>query len=232
MERFHINYSKKKIPIPTEKEYKIQLITKVVSFTKRIRWKALEFLGKVGSNEKETFVFKLGKCPLSVDELAEFGSHLSTMVHKIEFRPARNSLFSKLKDDVKVINNTKEVLVNGDKSRNTYKMNKKAYNKYLIENITKPFKKTNKNKVNKINSEAKKIAEKQKLDDRIQQLQGTEAIILVRDYKEAFPNSPSFRLINPTKLEIGKISKQIFGKINKSLLSNTKVSQWKTLQMP
>ena len=231
MERL-FNYSKKKIPIPTEKEYKIQLITKVVSFTKRIRWKALEFLGKVGSNEKETFVFKSEKCPLSVDELAEFESDLSTMVHNIEFRPVRNSFLSKLKDGVKVINNTKEVLVNGDKSSNTYKMNKKAYNKYLIENITKPFKKTNKNKVNKINSEAKKIAEKQKLDDRIQQLQGTEAIILVRDYKEAFPNSPSFRLINPTKLEIGKISKQIFGKINKSLLSNTKVSQWKTLQMP
>ena len=26
MERFNINYSKKNIPIPTEKEYKIQLI--------------------------------------------------------------------------------------------------------------------------------------------------------------------------------------------------------------
>ena len=197
MERFNINYSKKKIPIPTEKEYKIQLITKVVSFTKRIRWKALEFLGKVGSNEKETFVFKSGKCPLSVDELAEFESHLSTMVHNIEFRPASNSLFSKLKDDVKVINNTKEVLVNGDKSSNTYKRNKNAYNKYVIEDITKTYLKNNKNKVNRINSEAKKITLKLKLDDRIQQLQGTEVLISVKNHKEAFLNSPSSRLINP-----------------------------------
>ena len=140
------------------------------------------------------------------------------MVHNIEFRPVRKNL----KDDVKVVNNTKEVLVNVDKSTNTCKMNKDEYNKYLTENITKTYKK-NKNKVNRINSEAKSI--KLKLDDRIQQLQETEAFISVKDHKEGFPNSPSFRLINPSKSEIGKISKHILDKINKSLLSNTKVNQ-------
>ena len=106
-------------------------------------------------------------------------------------------------------------------------MNKSAYNKYLTKNITKTYKKPNKSKVNRINSEAKRIAEKLKLDDRIQQLQETEAFISVKDHKEGFPNSPSFRLINPSKTEIGKISKYILDKINKSLLSNTKVNQWK-----
>ena len=104
------------------------------------------------------------------------------------------------------------------------KMNKHAYNKYLTDNINKTYKKT-KNKVNRINSEAKTIAEKLELDDRIQQLQETEAFILVKDLKEGFPNSPSFRLINPSKSEIGKISKHILDKINKSLLSSTKVNQ-------
>ena len=61
----------------------------------------------------------------------------------------------------------------------------------------------------------------------MQQLQETEAFISVKDHKEGFPNSPSFRLINPSKSEIGKISKHILDKINKSLLSNTKVNQWK-----
>ena len=91
--------------------------------------------------------------------------------------------------------------------------------------LTKTYKKTNKNKVNRINSETKRIAEKLKLDDRIRQLQ--ETFISVKDHKEGFPNSPSFRLINPSKSEIGKISKPILGKINKSLWSNTKVNQWK-----
>ena len=56
-------------------------------------------------------------------------------------------------------------------------MNKSAYNKYLTKNITKTYKKPNKNKVNRINSEAKAIAEKLKLHDKIQQLQETEAFI-------------------------------------------------------
>ena len=59
------------------------------------------------------------------------------MIHNIGFRLVRNNFLSKLKDDVKVINNTKEVLVNADKSTNTYKMNKIAYSNYLTENITK-----------------------------------------------------------------------------------------------
>ena len=49
-------------------------------------------------------------------------------------------------------------------------MNKHAYNKYLTDNINKTYKKT-KNKVNRINSEAKTIAQKLELDDKIQQLQ-------------------------------------------------------------
>ena len=66
-----------------------------------------------------------------------------------------------------------------------------------------------------MNSEAKCIAEKLKLDDRIQQLQETEAFISVKDYKKEFPNSPSFRLINTSKSEIGKIREHIVDKINK-----------------
>ena len=62
------------------------------------------------------------------------------MIHNIDFRPVRNNFLSKLKDDVKVFTNTKEVLVNADKSTNTYKMNKNAYSKYLTENINKTYK--------------------------------------------------------------------------------------------
>ena len=47
------------------------------------------------------------------------------------------------------------------------KINKHAYNKYLTENINKTYKKNNKNKVNRTNSEAKTIAEKLELDDKI-----------------------------------------------------------------
>ena len=35
------------------------------------------------------------------------------------------------------------------------------------------------------------------------------------------------RLINPSKSDIGRISKQVIGKINLKLISDTKVNQWK-----
>ena len=70
----------------------------------------------------------------------------------------KNNFFSKLKADLKLIDNTKELLVNVDKSINIYKMNKDVYNKYLTENINKAYKKANKYEVNRINSKRKKIA--------------------------------------------------------------------------
>ena len=48
-----------------------------------------------------------------------------------------------------------------------------------------------------------------------------------KNHKKGFPNSPSFRLINKSKSQIGKISKHILDKINKLLLNNRKVNQWK-----
>ena len=72
MERFDINYSKKNIPLPSEKQYKLQLISKVESVIKRMRWKAMQFLGKLDQNGTETYGFKTNKCPPAKEELSEF----------------------------------------------------------------------------------------------------------------------------------------------------------------
>ena len=58
-------------------------------------------------------------------------------------------------------------------------------------------------------------------------MQETEASITVKDHKEGFPHTLSFRLINPSKSDIGKISKSILDKINKAIVSTTSVNQWK-----
>ena len=58
MEKLYINYSEKNIAIPSKKKYKIHLISKVEKFIKRMRWKALQSLGKLESTNKETFGFR------------------------------------------------------------------------------------------------------------------------------------------------------------------------------
>ena len=59
-------------------------------------------------------------------------------------------------------------------------------------------------------------------------LQTSEAYITVKDHKEDFPGNPSFRLINPSKTDVGRISKKILDRINKDLVQKTCVNQWKS----
>ena len=74
----------------------------------------------------------------------------------IQFRSIRNKFLSKLSKDIKSINKTRELLVNADKSTNIYKISKQDYRKHLRNNITKTYKKSNRNRVNDINLDVKK----------------------------------------------------------------------------
>ena len=77
-----------------------------------------------------------------------------------------------------------------------------------------------------MNKQAKKIAEKLNIDNRIEKIQESEAYITVKDHQKGFPNNPSIRLINPSKSDIGRISKKILDKINQRVIQKTKVNQW------
>ena len=54
-----------------------------------------------------------------------------------------------------------------------------------------------------------------------------EAFISIKDHIKYFPNKLLCRLINPSRSDIGRISKQILNKINLKFISGTKVYQWK-----
>ena len=110
--------------IPMEEQYKMQLICEVENLVKRMRWKAIEFLGRLDNKVRDNFGFKSGKCLPLVNELSNFESDLLIMIHNVEFQPVKNGFLSKLKEDVKNIKNTKEFLINTDISSNIYKMDK------------------------------------------------------------------------------------------------------------
>ena len=105
----------------------------------------------------ETYGFKTNKCPSAIEKLSEFESDLISMIKNIQFRNKKNG--------IKEINNTDELLVNADKSTNIYKFSKDQYKKHLCDNVTKTYKKSNRNKVNNINYEAKTLCEKLNTDD-------------------------------------------------------------------
>ena len=78
-----------------------------------------------------------------------------------------------------------------------------------------------------INMEAKNIAKKNKLSDRIECLARTPAFITLKDHKDNIQSSLPSRLINPSKSELGKISKSVLENTNQHLVKLLYVNQWK-----
>ena len=227
MKSFNITYSKKNIPIPSVNEYKLKLIMKTENFLKRMRWKALAFLGKLKSSDKDNYGFKTVKCPSSVKELVPFENDMMDMIKNLEFKRVNNEFQSNLRNDIRQIRRSNNLFISADKSRNIYKVSKASYERMMHENVTKTYKKCNTNKSNSINFKAKQIASKLKIDDRVQKLDENEAYVTIKDHKEGFPDKISSRLINPSKTDIGKISKQILDRISNNMLEKNKVNQWK-----
>ena len=127
METFKITYSKKNIPIPSENKYKLKLIMKTENFLKRMRWKALAFLGKLKSSDKDNYGFKTATCPSSVKELLPFENDMMDMIKNLEFKKVNNEFQSNLRNDIRQIRKSNNLFVSADKSRHIYKVSKASY---------------------------------------------------------------------------------------------------------
>ena len=78
-----------------------------------------------------------------------------------------------------------------------------------------------------INEKAKVIATKLELEDRIFATQEEAGHHHCEDHKSSFPNTVETRLINPTKAELGRVSKQKLDKVLTELRRATGLSQWR-----
>ena len=212
-----MDYSDKNIPIPSRQDYKIHLLSKTEKFIKRIRWKALEFLGKLESTEKETYGFKSRNCPPIVGEVANFEHDLMMMIKNIQFTNIKNDFQTKLRNAISDIQKCEKVLIPADESRNIYQMETGDYKKLLDDNIRRTCQKSDERKINNINKDAKKIALVLDLEDRIEKMQESESYITVKDQKEHFPHKISCHLMKISKSDIGKISKHVLDNVNQKL---------------
>ena len=129
--------------------------------------------------------------------------------------------------DVKIINSSPDLFVPADKTTNLYKVEVNNYEKLLQNSITNKYRKSNENIVRQINLEAKQLAKNLKLDNRIEQLPEKPAFITLKDHKPNFVTNPKCRLINPTKSNLGKVSKHILDRINISIRQSTDLQQWR-----
>ena len=90
------------------------------------------------------------------------------MIKNIEFRKIKCTFQTKLMPEIKKINESNELLIPANKSRNVYIIQKDDYNKYVRDSVTKTFKRSTANRVKNINYKSKLLVEKLAIDDRIE----------------------------------------------------------------
>ena len=83
-----------------------------------MHWKALQFLRKLKSTNKETFGFCSTKCPPAVEELTNFDNDLMLMIKNIQFRHINSTFQEQLKKDIQEIWQSNQLFLSADKSRN------------------------------------------------------------------------------------------------------------------
>ena len=192
-----------------------------------MRWKAFHFLNPVTAADKETFGFNTKNCPPVVEEMKDFEDCMNSIIQNITFKRTQCQFQRDLQDDIAAVNNDDRLFVKADKTTNFYKLDVPNYRRLLEANITKTYKKADKKQLSIMDEEARIITKKLNIDDRVEKTAMKEAFITLKDHKENFVNKPTCRLINPSKPEIGKISKQLLGEINRKLVNIKEVNQWK-----
>ncbi|PFX25800.1 hypothetical protein AWC38_SpisGene9547 [Stylophora pistillata] len=226
MERVAFHYSTKNIPLASRREFTKQLIKNTEQFLRRMRWKAFHFLNPGQAGEKETFGFKTNNCPPVIEELHGYEDGMQRLIQSVQFKNTKCQFQKELNEDIKLIKNENRLFVKADKSTNFYKLEATKYNQLLNDNITKTYKKADSKQLRKIDVAAKAITKKLGINDRVEVTAQRKAFVTLKDHKDNFLNRPTFRLINPSKQEIGKISKKILENINQKLVNATGVNQW------
>ena len=227
-EQVNFQYSMKNIPIPPKQEYMLELIHSVREFIIKIKWRSHFFLNPQETPaQKETFGFKSSNAPPTIPELKTLEDKLYNLIKEIEFRDHKNPFQNRLKHDVEKIKCEENVLIKADKTTNYYKMKKNEYIEHMNRNITKDYKKANHDDFENVTKEDKKLASKLDIDDRVYKTSKREAFITLKDHKPNFKNNPKFRLLNPTKQELGKVSKQKLEKIVTFVKEKSGLKLWK-----
>ena len=227
MQPFKINYSTKNIPIPGKLQYMKKLVQQGEHFISRLRWKTLFIQNPTSKQQKETYGFKTTNSPPQIKELKNFEEDFFSLLKNVQFRPVNNTLQSEMKKDIAKIQESEDIIVSADKSRQKYRIPPQEYNKMVHDNITSQYRKDADNSILTTNSAAAAIAKKLDIEDRVDKFTESEAFITVKDHKINFPTKLQCRLINPAKSNIGRVSKEMLSNIVIHVQSATGSNQWR-----
>ena len=123
---------------------------------------------------------------------------------------------------------SEKIFVKSDKSGNLYEIEKEKYKQMIFKEVVKNYKKAPPDLEKELNNEAKMLAHKLGIVDRVEKYNAKNCFITIKDHKRNFKSNPECRLINPAKTQIGRISKIIVQEICESLRLALNINQWRS----
>ena len=96
------------------------------------------------------------------------------MVKEIKFRKMRNNIQQKRDEDMRRFNESEKIFVKSDKSGNLYEIEKEKYKQMIFKEVVKNYKKAPPDLEKELNNEAKMLAHKLGIVDRVEKIQYQE----------------------------------------------------------
>ena len=242
LEKFTFTVDPKNIGFQSLESYKASLISRNEDLISRMRWKlfyARERLKKQRHNvmcqdsyaeniHEENYGFRSMKTAPPDRCLKGFEEDLFNIIPQLILKRYSNDVQVNIRKDMTMLQGMKKVLIKSDKTGNWYSMDVSEYCKQMKQLITKDYKQISQDEINEINKEAAFLAKQLGLEDRIDCMALENAFITVKDHKAGFPARIYFRLINPAKSNMGRISKVILSRVNNDIRKKLLLCQWQS----
>ena len=105
-------------------------------FITRMCWKTINFNNKTNNNSSERYGLKTLRCPKQVKELIPFENDPIDMLKVIKLHKVQNQFLTKLKNDIKIVKQSKKTLTFADKASNIYQLRKEEHERLLTNAFT------------------------------------------------------------------------------------------------
>ena len=154
---------------------------------------------------QEKYGFKTKK---HIKEMDNFESNLIGLVKSIKSKEIHNNIQQQMSSDSRRIRESSNIFTKSDKSGNLYKVDRNKYKQMIFKEVIKHYKKPPPHLENELNNEAKMLATKLGIVERVEKYI-KNCFITIKVHKSDFKENLECRLINPAKTQMGRVSKII-----------------------
>ena len=227
MEAVNFDHSTKDIPVPDRKVFHNMFINSIETFYSKASWRLEKHLHpEKFQSRKKKFGFPSLKNPPKLKQLESLKADLIDLARNLQFRRRYNPFQNQLRNEVNSIKEDPNIILSADKTSNHYRVTPQEHQNLVKKEVTSEYKKAPKKHLDKVHKAHKAIVEELEIEDRVFQNVKRECFVSVKDHKPDFPNNPKCRLLNPFKVETGKVSHQILKTAVNVIRQQSQLNQW------